>query len=129
MSTIQWKKRYFLVFVLFKKVSLSSLATGSVMPTYKQTGKMAVNVSNTIHFPDPDIIKRLVITDSGFIFDPHVGKSYSANSIGLLILKYIQDGKNLDQIIQVVIKDFNVSALDAERDIAEFLNSLQGQMK
>ena len=99
------------------------------MPTYRQTGKMSLSAPSTINFPDPDIFKRLVITDSGFIFDPHLGKSYSANSIGLLILKYIQDGKNLDQIIEGVANDFNVSKLDAERDIVEFINSIQGQMK
>ena len=99
------------------------------MPTYRQTGKMSVNAPITMNFPDPDILKRLVITESGFIFDPLLGKSYTANSIGLLILKYIQDGKNLDQIIEGVTTDFNVSQQDAERDIVEFINSLQGQMK
>lgn len=99
------------------------------MPTYRQTGKMSVNAPSTINFPDPDILKRLVITESGFIFDPHLGKSYSANSIGLLILQYIQAGKNLDQIIEDVTKDFNVSQQDVERDIVEFINSLKGQMK
>lgn len=99
------------------------------MPTYRQTGKMSISAPSAINFPDPDILNKLVITESGFIFDPHLGRTYSTNSVGLFILKHIQNGENLDQIIEGVTKDFSVSREDAERDIVEFINSLQGQMK
>lgn len=104
-------------------------SAGSVMPTYRQTGKMAINASSGIIFPDPDVLKRLVITDSGFIFDPHLGKTYSTNSAGLIILKHIQNGKNLDQIIESVTKEFKVNREEAKRDVIDFIYSLQGQMK
>jgi hypothetical protein len=99
------------------------------MATYMQTGKMAVNAPVTLNFPDPDVLKRLIIAESGFIFDPLLGKSYSTNSVGLIILKYLQNGKNLDEIIEGITKEFRVSREDAERDIIEFINSLQSQMK
>jgi len=99
------------------------------MTIYRQTGKMGVHVPVTVNFPDPDILKRLVVSDSGFIFDPLLGKSYSTNSAGLIILKYIQSGKKLDDIIENIIEEFNVSREVAERDIIDFVNSLQGQMK
>lgn len=99
------------------------------MATYRQTGKMAVNVPAAVNFPNPDVLKRLVISESGFIFDPIFGKSYSANSIGLLILKYIQNGATLEEIITNITNEFNVGREDAERDIIEFIQSLQGQIK
>lgn len=99
------------------------------MATYRQTGKMAVNAPITFNLPDPDILKRLVIAESGFIFDPLLGKSYSANSVGLLILKQIQNGTTLNELLETITKEFSVSREDAERDIVEFINSLQGQMK
>lgn len=99
------------------------------MPTYRQTGKMAVNNPSALSLPNPDILKRLVVAESGFIFDPLLGKSYSANRVGLAILRSLQDGKKLDEIIDGITKEFMVSQEDAERDIIEFINSLQGQMK
>lgn len=99
------------------------------MAAYRQTGKMTINAPRTINFPDPDLIKRLVVADSGFVFDPQLGKSYSINSVGLIIIKYIQEGANLDQIIAGVTKDFEVSQKDAERDILEFVNLFQGQIR
>jgi hypothetical protein len=92
-----------------------------------QTGKMAVHTPP--NFPDPDVLKRLIIADSGFIFDPLLGRSYSTNDIGVIILKYIQGGKTLDEIIEGITKEFKVSREVAERDIIEFIDSLQGQMK
>jgi len=97
--------------------------------TSYQTGKLAVYAPLSLYLPDLDVLKRLVISDSGFIFDPLLGKSYSTNQIGLIILKSIQGEKNLNQIIDGLIKEFNVSRENAERDIIEFIGSLQGQMK
>lgn len=94
-----------------------------------QTGKLAVYAPVSVFFPHLDLLKRFIISDSGFIFDPLLGKSYSTNNTGLTILKYIQAEKNLDQIIEAIIKEFSVSREDAERDIIEFIDYLQGQMK
>jgi hypothetical protein len=99
------------------------------MATYRQTGKMAVNVPATFNLPNPDVLNRLVISKSGFIFDPILGKSYNTNNTGLIILKKIQSGSNLDQIIGEITKEFGVTREEAERDIIEFIQSLQGQMR
>lgn len=99
------------------------------MATYRKTGKSAVHSPSSIIYPNPDVLKRLIIANSGFIFDPILGKSYSTNNIGLVVLKYMQNGMKLDEMIEAIIKEFHVTRENAERDILEFINSLQGQMK
>jgi hypothetical protein len=99
------------------------------MAAYRQTGKMSLNAPISINLPDSDVLKRLVVADSGYIFDPILGKSYSTNSVGIVILKHIQNGENLDEILGVLTREFAVSREDAERGVIDFINSLQGQTK
>lgn len=99
------------------------------MTTYRQTGKMAHIDAESTYFPDPEVLQRLIITDNGFVFDPLRGKSYRINSNGLIILKYIQSGANLKQIIENLSKEYHVSREVIQRDVDEFVISLQSQIK
>lgn len=111
--------------VLFGYYGLS----GGTMVTYRQTGKMTQINPETSYFPSPEILQRLIIMDNGFVFDPLRGKSYRISSNGMAIIKYIQQGANLEQIIENLSKEFHVSREVVERDIDEFIISLQSQIK
>lgn len=99
------------------------------MATYRQQGKMTEPVSETNYFPAPDMLQRLIIMENGFVFDPLRGTSYSVSANGLAIIKYIQQGIGMPQIVENLSKDFHVSIEVVEKDINEFLISLQSQFK
>lgn len=99
------------------------------MAIYRQTGKMTQLVPDAPHIPNTEILQRLKIMDNGFVFDPLSGKSYSINPNGLIIMRYIQEGMKLDQIISNLCKEFQVGREVIERDIHEFIISLQNQIK
>lgn len=99
------------------------------MATYRQTGKMTQINPETNFFPNPELLQRLIIMDNGFVFDPLRGKSYRISSNGMTIIKYIQNGANLEQIVENLSKEFHVTREVIERDIDEFIISLQSQIK
>jgi hypothetical protein len=41
---------------------------------------------------DPQALKALAVSDSGFVFDPRTGHSYSLNRTGLALLRAMQEG-------------------------------------
>ena len=99
------------------------------MATYRQTGKMTQINPESNFFPNPELLQRLIIMDNGFVFDPLRGKSYRISSNGMTIIKYIQGGANLEQIVENLSKEFHVTRDVIERDIDEFIISLQSQIK
>ncbi|HEY3322202.1 MAG TPA: HPr-rel-A system PqqD family peptide chaperone [Planctomycetota bacterium] len=70
-------------------------------------------------------LSRLALNDEGFVFDPATGDSFLVNRCGLLILRALNDGKNNKEVIQAVADDYEVSAEDAERDVADFRSQLK----
>ncbi|MBK7139734.1 MAG: hypothetical protein IPH74_12225 [Bacteroidetes bacterium] len=49
------------------------------------------------------INKNIAISDSGFIFNPSSGDSFSANQIGLEIIRLLKDGKSKIEISDLII--------------------------
>ena len=72
------------------------------------------------HLINTDTVKRLAISDSGFIFDPAIGKSYSANASGLWILRQLQQGYAINTIVHNAQNEFTISAEQLERDLNDF---------
>jgi len=83
-------------------------------------------------FPDQDVLQRLALNDSGFVFDPLNGRSFSANPVGLYVLRFLQSYKQetdkdqrIDALMRNIDHDFDVSPADAQRDITEFSAQLR----
>lgn len=79
--------------------------------------------------PDQLTLKRLAISESGFIFDPETGHSFSVNETGMLILKALKNDQSLEQILQFITDSYEISARDAERDLIEYIGLLRKQLK
>jgi AcrR family transcriptional regulator len=90
----------------------------SKLPWEKETGPNET-------FPSQEITQRLALNDSGFVFDPESGRSFTANAVGLYILRFLQEHQDTDQILDSVLSDFDVDRNDAERDITEFAAQLR----
>ncbi len=70
-------------------------------------------------------LKRSVaISESGFIFSPLSGDSYSTNQIGQEILTKIKNNISHKEIEEFIINNYNIDREKFRKDFEEFLSSL-----
>lgn len=71
------------------------------------------------------IKKKLAISDSGFVFDPQTGESFSLNETGAEILNLLKEGKSESEIKQHFINNYDVDEIDFERALLDFTSMLK----
>jgi len=81
--------------------------------------------ANKEMFPDRDVLQRLALNDSGFVFDPQSGRSFSANDVGLYVLRFLQHSDDLEALMANISRDFDVMEKQAQRDVTEFSGQLR----
>lgn len=74
-----------------------------------------------------DRLKDLAVNESGFVFDPYSGASFSTNATGLQILSALKNGEPRDAIAALLHDMFEVfeNEDDVDRDIDEFVQLLK----
>ena len=80
-------------------------------------------------FPDPETVGRLALSDSGFVFDPVSGRSYSVNATGLALLRLLQKPTGVAEVVAALRGRFEGDAATLERDVIEFASVLRSQIK
>ena len=81
--------------------------------------------AQSLDFPNAESLRRLALNDSGFVFDPVTGNSFSVNPAGLSVLRLIQQTLDIGQITRRLAAEFAVDAAVAERDVIEFAGQLR----
>ena len=74
------------------------------------------------------INKNIAISDSGFIFNPSTGDSFSTNQVGMEIIRFLKDNKSKEEVISGVVSKLNVDESTVEKDLSDFtlmLNNFQ----
>ncbi len=71
-----------------------------------------------------DIKKNIAISDSGFVFNPNSGDSFTLNPIGLEIVRLIQEGLSDQKIIDHMLENYLVDAATIEKDLYDFKKSV-----
>jgi hypothetical protein len=79
--------------------------------------------------PDSRVLERLAVSESGFVFDPVSGHSFSVNETGLEILRSLLDSRKLDSLRERLVQEYDVDETTLERDLFEFLGSLRDQLQ
>jgi hypothetical protein len=70
-------------------------------------------------------LRDLAISESGFVFDPYSGATYTANATALLVLAELRQGHGRVEIVDRLLADHHVSSrADVERDVDELLGLL-----
>ena len=69
--------------------------------------------------------KNIAISESGFIFNPMTGDSFSANPVGKDILQWMREEQSEEEIIQQLKKKYKVEAAVAEKDLYDFMLMLK----
>jgi len=74
---------------------------------------------------DHSLLKEIAFSDTGFLFNPVTGESFTVNSVGVGILNSLREGKSIQQIIDQLGADFQIEKETAERDLLDFMNLLK----
>lgn len=70
-------------------------------------------------------LKELMINDSGFAFDPQTGFTYNISPTGLDIIRWLKDGYEGDEVLDLVLREYDVDEKSAARDFESFLATLR----
>lgn len=74
----------------------------------------------------PQKLRDLAISDTGFLFDPYTGSTFSLNETGLAVLAGLREGLSSQAIVARLSEEFEVpEAADLARDVAEFIHLLR----
>jgi hypothetical protein len=71
------------------------------------------------------IKKNLAISETGFVFDPSTGDSYTLNSTGLEIIQMLKEERTQEEIIRKMTHIYDVDANTFERYFYDFTGILK----
>ncbi len=71
------------------------------------------------------INKNIAISDSGFLFNPASGESYSLNATGTELLGLIKEEKTLEEIKAIFLEKYETDANTIEKDYQDFMDEIQ----
>lgn len=73
-------------------------------------------------------LRDLAVSESGFVFDPYSGQTYSLNPSGLVALEALRRGEGREVVVEALRQRFALDGReDLSRDVAEFLRALREQ--
>ena len=70
-------------------------------------------------------LKDLAVSETGFVFDPYSGATFSLNASALCILRGLKEGLDREELLDRLEQLFDVTDADLSRDIEEFLELLR----
>lgn len=71
------------------------------------------------------IKKNIAISDTGFVFNPTTGDSYSINQVGQEILGYLGENKSREEIISLMTSEYDIDAPSFEKYYFDFISMLR----
>jgi hypothetical protein len=71
------------------------------------------------------ISSNLAVSENGFLFMPLTGESFTLNPIGKLILTALKEGNDQEQVIKLIIDEYDIDKSSAEKDLEDFISQLK----
>lgn len=71
------------------------------------------------------INKNIAISESGFIFNPSTGDSFSTNHIAQDVIRLFQSESTLDEVILAIQEKYSIDKQTLEKDLGDFLYVLK----
>lgn len=72
-----------------------------------------------------NIKKNIAISENGFLFNPTTGDSYSVNPTGVTIVNLLKENKNLLEIQQALVNEYDIDETTVEKDLYDFISVLR----
>ncbi len=63
---------------------------------------------------------NLAINETGFLFNPSTGDSFSLNATGQEILTLFKQGKSDDEVIEHITQEYMIDKNSVEKDLYDF---------
>ncbi|MBN1982397.1 MAG: PqqD family protein [Chitinivibrionales bacterium] len=70
-------------------------------------------------------LHSLALSDSGFIFDPTTGNSFTTNETGLFIINCLKRGDDVARIATTLVQEYDVDKANAEQDVFTIIELLR----
>jgi PqqD family protein of HPr-rel-A system len=70
-------------------------------------------------------LAHLTVKEDGFLFDPTSGDTYVANPTALVVVRTLQEGGDEAAAAAALIDRFDVTEIEALRDVADLCARLQ----
>lgn len=71
------------------------------------------------------IPSNIAISESGFIFLPSTGETFTVNNLGSEIINLLKDNKCYDDILSYLLEEYDAEAKTLTKDLNDFLNQLK----
>jgi hypothetical protein len=71
------------------------------------------------------IKKNIAVSDTGFVFNPTTGDSYSLNRVGQEIIGYLAEDKSIDEITSLMTSKYEIDPPSFEKYFFDFLSMLR----
>lgn len=68
---------------------------------------------------------NLAISESGFLFNPSSGESFTVNPVGAEIIELLKEGKNEEQILEELLKIYEIDSKTLQKDLLDFNDILK----
>lgn len=74
----------------------------------------------------PQKLRDLAVSDTGFLFDPYTGSTFSVNEAGMAVLAALREGLSAADVSKRLREKFDVpEGSDVDRDVGEFIHLLR----
>lgn len=71
------------------------------------------------------IKNNIAISDTGFVFDPSTGESFTFNPTGLEIFRHLKNEKSMEEITEIMTDKYDVDENSFERYYFDFVSMLK----
>jgi hypothetical protein len=71
------------------------------------------------------IKKNIAVSESGFVFNPTSGDSYSINEVGREILAYLGEHKSPEEITSLMTDSYDIDTASFEKYFYDFISMLR----
>jgi len=71
------------------------------------------------------IKKNIAVSETGFVFNPTTGDSYTINQVGQEILGYLGENRTLDEITSVMTASYDIDPSSFEKYYFDFISMLR----
>ncbi len=74
---------------------------------------------------DIDRLRDLALSETGFLFDPYSGATFSLNPTAVTILRALRGSADRVAVLETLKREFDVQSADLEHDLDEFIALLR----
>jgi len=71
------------------------------------------------------IRKDIAISETGFVFNPSSGESYTVNSVGIELFNYIKEEKSYEEIRDLMLAKYDTNEGAFEKDYQDFMATME----